>query len=78
MVIGATNRIDLVDSALIRAGRFDLKVKLQPPNNNDRLGIFKTLLAKKNVPNQISPTVMTQISDKAEGWCGADIDTLIN
>ncbi len=59
VVIGATNRIDLVDSALIRAGRFDLKVRLQLPNKNDRLGIFKTLMIKKNVPSQISSTVMT-------------------
>jgi len=32
VVIGATNRVDLVDPALIRAGRFDIKVKLHLPS----------------------------------------------
>jgi cell division protease FtsH len=78
VVIGATNRIDLVDSALIRAGRFDLKIRLETPKKDDRLGIFKTLIEKKHVPNEISGTAMSQVAEQAEGWCGADIETLIN
>jgi cell division protease FtsH len=78
VVIGATNRIELVDSAIIRAGRFDLKIRLQTPNQEDRLGILKTLIEKKHVPNEISGTAMNQVAEQADGWCGADIDTLIN
>jgi ATP-dependent 26S proteasome regulatory subunit len=78
VVIGATNRIELVDSAIIRAGRFDLKIRLQTPNKEDRLGILKTLIEKKHVPNEISGTAMNQVAEQADDWCGADIDTLIN
>jgi cell division protease FtsH len=51
VVIGATNRVDLVDPALIRAGRFDIKVKLHLPSKEERKGILSTLLKKKCIPH---------------------------
>lgn len=78
MVIGATNRVDLVDGALIRAGRFDIKVKLNLPYANERKGIFETLVRKKKVPNEITEKVMVEVANRAVGWSGADIEALIN
>lgn len=70
--------MDLVDSALIRAGRFDIKVKLHLPNNQQRKGIFETLLRKKNVPNEISEVMIERIAQKSFNWSGADLQALIN
>ena len=47
VVVAATNRIDLVDHAVLRAGRFDLKVMIPPPGPAERKGIFLTILENK-------------------------------
>lgn len=47
VVIASTNRLDLVDAAVLRAGRFDIKVQVNLPGKEERLGILKTLAAKK-------------------------------
>ena len=41
LVIGSTNRVEMVDPALLRAGRFDLKLKIPLPNCEDRISIMK-------------------------------------
>lgn len=46
IVIAATNRPDMLDSALIRPGRFDKLLYVGPPNHEDRLDILKTLTKK--------------------------------
>nr|VVW89317.1 unnamed protein product [Nymphaea colorata] len=47
LIVAATNRIDLVDHAILRAGRFDLKIFIPPPNFEQRKGIFQKILSKK-------------------------------
>lgn len=47
VVVAATNRIDLVDSAILRAGRFDIKVNIGLPNKEERIGILNRLLVSK-------------------------------
>ena len=47
VVIAATNRIDLVDHAILRAGRFDIKVRISPPGPQERRGIFLRILENK-------------------------------
>ncbi len=64
--------------ALIRAGRFDIKVKLHLPNVQERKGILEMLLRKKNVPSEISETVGEKVAVGSEGWSGADLEALIN
>jgi ATP-dependent 26S proteasome regulatory subunit len=44
VIVAATNRIDLVDQAILRAGRFDIKVQIPLPNREERKGIFMKLL----------------------------------
>lgn len=47
LVIGSTNKLDLLDQALLRPGRFDLKLKVGLPNEEDRIQIFKHYLENK-------------------------------
>ena len=47
VVIASTNRLDLVDGAVLRAGRFDLKVQVSLPGREERSGIMRTLIRKK-------------------------------
>ena len=49
LVIAATNRIDMVDPALLRPGRFDVHVHVPLPNRNERGQIMKTFLRSVNV-----------------------------
>ena len=46
IVIGATNREDLLDQALIRPGRFDYKIHIEVPSVQERVKIFKLYLDK--------------------------------
>lgn len=47
IIVGATNRIDLVDTAILRSGRFDIKLYIPLPNKEQRRGILNTILQKK-------------------------------
>lgn len=51
VVIAATNRVSLLDEALLRSGRFDTKLKIDLPNEKERLGIMKVHL--RNVINSV-------------------------
>jgi ATP-dependent 26S proteasome regulatory subunit len=46
VVIAATNRLKTLDSALTRSGRFDLKLKIDLPNEEERIGIINLHLKK--------------------------------
>lgn len=72
VVMGATNRPDLVDPAVMRPGRFDKLVLVMPPDKEARAGIFKVHtkkmpLAKVNFENLVSRT---------EGYSGADLEAV--
>lgn len=47
IVVASTNRIDLVDPAVLRSGRFDIKIQISLPGREERVGILKTLIDKK-------------------------------
>lgn len=47
LVIGSTNKLDLLDQALLRPGRFDLKLKVSLPTEKDRMEIFTHYLQNK-------------------------------
>lgn len=79
VIVAATNRVDLVDAAILRSGRFDIKVHIPLPNAVERAGILKKVLHKK-LPNlyEVEEEMITLIGEHSEGWCGADIETLVN
>jgi transitional endoplasmic reticulum ATPase len=70
LILAATNRADMIDPALLRPGRFDVKVIIPPPNASDRLAILKVHTLKKHLDKDFS--IETLIS-RTEGFSGADL-----
>jgi cell division protease FtsH len=75
IVLGATNRPDVLDSALLRPGRFDRRVTVQPP---DRVGRRKILeVHSRGVP--LAPDVdLDRVAASTPGMVGADLANLVN
>ena len=76
LVIASTNKLEMLDSALLRPGRFDLKIPMPLPNLQQRIQIMKLHL--KNKKNELSDEFIQEIMEKVEGWSGADIENLTN
>jgi len=70
LVLGATNRLDILDPAVLRPGRFDEVVEIPIPNEEDRKEIFEIHLRNKPLSPRI---VLDDLVSKAEGFSGADI-----
>ena len=75
IVLAATNRIDILDSALIRPGRFDRKVKVPLPDIEGRRAILNVHLQNKKVDKTVD---LDEISILTTGFSGADIASLAN
>ena len=73
VVIGATNRVDLLEPALLRPGRFDRILEVPPPDKKARLEIFK--IHTKNMPLAEDVNLET-LAEMTEGYVGADIEAL--
>ena len=73
VIIGATNRPDIIDPALLRPGRFDKLLLTPPPNEKGRLEIFK--IHTKAMP-LAKDTNITELAKKTEGYVGADIEAV--
>ena len=75
LVIAATNRDDVLDPALRRAGRFDRTITVSLPDKDGREAIFKVHARNK----KISPSVdFGQLAKRTVGFSGADIDNVLN
>ncbi|MCD8204304.1 MAG: ATP-dependent zinc metalloprotease FtsH [Coprobacillus sp.] len=75
IVIAATNRDDVLDPALLRAGRFDRKITVSYPDRKGREEIFKVHSRNK----QVSPDVdFEALSKRTVGFSGADIENIMN
>lgn len=73
VVLAATNRPELLDSSLLRPGRFDRFLLVPPPDEKTRLEIFKVHL--KNMPIEKGITA-TDLAKRTEGYSGADIEAI--
>jgi len=71
VVIGATNRIDIIDSALLRPGRFDRIIEVPLPDIKGRENIFKIHTKKKPLANDVD---FLQLVEKTQGFSGAEIE----
>jgi cell division protease FtsH len=75
IVIGATNRIDVLDQALLRPGRFDRRVVVQAPDREGRRLILE--VHTRDVP--LAPAVdLERIASTTPGMVGADLANLVN
>jgi cell division protease FtsH len=75
IVLGATNRPEVLDPALLRPGRFDRRIAVQPPDRNGRVEILK--IHTRSVP--LAPDVdLGRIAASTPGATGADIALLVN
>lgn len=73
IVIAATNKIDVLDSALLRAGRFDRRVFVELPTKKERALIVSKYLSK--VPNSVDANI---IAEMTVGFNGASLAALVN
>ncbi|MFW9807852.1 MAG: CDC48 family AAA ATPase [Candidatus Thorarchaeota archaeon] len=74
LVIGATNRADILDPAVLRPGRFDGVVFVPPPDVDARLEIFKVHTREMPLADDVS---LEKLADQTEGYSGADIEGLV-
>ncbi len=74
VVIAATNRPDMLDPALMRAGRFDRLMKIVAPDEHARLEIFKIATAKMPLDKDV---ILKDLARLTDGYTGADIDNLV-
>ena len=75
VLLAATNRPEILDPALMRAGRFDRQVVVDRPDRNGRAAILKVHLRKVIVAPDIAPD---EIAGITAGFTGADIANLVN
>ncbi len=75
IILAATNRADVLDSALLRAGRFDRQIHVELPDLNERREIFKVHLKPIKVSSEIDVEFMAK---QTPGFSGADIANVCN
>ncbi len=75
VVIGATNRQDIIDEALLRPGRFDRLLEIPLPDNDAIKEILKIHMAKKPVDSSVE---LDKLVGLIKGYSGADIASLVN
>ncbi len=73
VIIAATNRPDIIDSALVRAGRFDKMIYIPAPDKEGREMILEVHTRKMPLAKNVN---LTAIAEKTEGYVGADLENL--
>ncbi len=75
IILAATNRADVLDRALLRAGRFDRQIHVELPDLNERKGIFKVHLKPLKLPKSFD---IDFLAKQTPGFSGADIANVCN
>lgn len=75
VVIAATNRPDMLDQALLRAGRFDRRIHVSPPDRRGRQQLFEHYLTGKPTDVDLD---LEGFARRTAGMCGADIEAVCN
>ena len=73
IVIGITNRPDLIDTSLIRPGRLDLIVYIESPDENARFEIVKKLTSEMPLSENVN---LAEVAKRTKGFSGADLEAL--
>ena len=75
VVLGATNRPDMLDEALLRPGRLDRMIYVPPPDREGRKKIFEVYLRNREIlANDVD---IDELVERTEGYVGADIEALV-
>ena len=75
IVMAATNRVDILDPAILRPGRFDRKIGVGRPDINGREEILKVHAAAKPLGDDVD---LAKIAQTTAGFTGADLENLLN
>ena len=75
IVMAATNRVDILDPALLRPGRFDRQITISNPDVRSREAILKVHARNKHLSPRIN---LTDIARRTPGFSGADLENLLN
>ena len=75
IIMAATNRADMLDSALLRAGRFDRQIHVDLPDLSERKAIFEVHLRPVKIDNSVD---VDQLARQTPGFSGADIANVCN
>jgi cell division protease FtsH len=75
IVMAATNRADVLDSALLRPGRFDRRVYLNLPDRKDREKILTIHADEKPLEKDV---VLSVVAERTSGFSGADLESVMN
>ncbi len=73
IVLGATNRPDIMDPALLRAGRFDMVIHLPVPDEANRLAIWQVHCKDKPLASKVE---FSELVKASQGWTGAEIEAV--
>ena len=75
IVLAATNRVDILDPAILRPGRFDRKIAVGTPDIGGREDILKVHAKNKPLGDDVN---LQQIAQTTAGFTGADLENLLN
>ena len=75
LIVGATNRLDIVDEALLRPGRFDRIIEVPNPDESGRKHIFEIHTKKKPLANDVDIQKLVELT---EGFSGAEVAAVTN
>ena len=75
IILAATNRADILDKALLRAGRFDRQFHVDLPDLNERKAVFEVHLRPLKLDNTVDPDILAR---QTPGFSGADIANVCN
>ena len=75
IMLAATNRADILDKALLRAGRFDRQIHVDLPDLNERKAVFEVHLKPLKLDNTVDPDLLAR---QTPGFSGADIANVCN
>jgi cell division protease FtsH len=75
IVMAATNRGDILDSALLRPGRFDRKIVLDPPDIHGRTEVLKIHCKGKPLDEKVD---LKEVAERTPGFSGADLENVAN
>ncbi|HVL03435.1 MAG TPA: AAA family ATPase, partial [Acidimicrobiales bacterium] len=75
LILGATNRAELLDPALVRPGRFDRRIHIDAPDFAGRLAILRLYAAKRPMSRQVD---WSEIATQTTGLSGAELANIIN